>query len=228
MLHGALLHMHGGRESGRRSPLRRGPRGALLQHLVNLLKGQALGLRDKEVGVDKSACAQTTPDKENRRLHVAPLLADHVGSNDSDDGVPEPVGGGRETNTARSDGKRENFTDDNPGTRTPGRGEEEDEDGDEGNLGVDSRNVVRDRLKSIIGGWVGNFMGVVETGSDTNDSDDELADEHTKGAIEENSSATKPLDCPEGKRSGADVNESENEGDEEDVLDGTGRLEEGS
>lgn len=57
-------------------------------------------------------------------------------------GVPEPVGSSRNTNTSSSDWQRENFTNDNPGTRTPSRGEEEDEDGDERNLGVDSGNVV--------------------------------------------------------------------------------------
>ena len=55
---------------------------------------------------------------------------------------PEPVGGGGETHTTRSNGEREDLANHDPGTRSPGRCEEEDEDGDEGDLSIDSREVV--------------------------------------------------------------------------------------
>ena len=57
-------------------------------------------------------------------------------------GVPQPVGGGRETDTAGPDRERKDLANNDPGTRAPGGGEEEDEDSDEGNLGVDGGNVV--------------------------------------------------------------------------------------
>lgn len=70
--------------------------------------------------------AETTPDEEDRGTEVALVLTDHlrrknptlsilalegkhpdkthVGGDDRDDGVPEPVGRGRESNSAGSDG----------------------------------------------------------------------------------------------------------------------------
>ena len=112
----------------------------LLHHLVDLLKRETLGLRDQEVGVDKGGCAESAPHEEDGGLEVAfvgvdleRLLAQslgmdvedegerayHVGGDDGDDGVPEPVGGGGESDTAGTDGQREDFTNDDPGTGTP-------------------------------------------------------------------------------------------------------------
>jgi hypothetical protein len=71
-------------------------------------------------------------------------------------------------------------------------------------------------------------VGVVEADSDTNDGDEELADKHTQGTDEEDRSATESLNSPERQGSGADVDEGEDERDEEDVVNGTGGLEEGS
>ena len=50
--------------------------------------------------------------------------------------------GSGKTNTSGSDRKRENLANKDPGTGTPGRGEEEYEDSDERNLCVDGGNVV--------------------------------------------------------------------------------------
>ena len=77
--------------------------------------------------------------------------------------VPEPVGGGGKGNTTGADREREDLANDDPGTRAPGAGKEEDEDGDEGNLGVDSRDVYSAGLTS------GVLEGLVESNSDTND-----------------------------------------------------------
>jgi hypothetical protein len=136
--------------------------------------------------------------------------------------VPQPVGSSRETNTSGADGEGENLADDNPGTRTPGRGEEEDEDGDEGNLGVDGRDVVGNGVASSI------EVGLVETDSDTNDGDEELADQHAESSVDEQRAATEALNRPERQRGGADVDKGEDERDQEGVLDGTCRLQEGS
>jgi len=86
----------------RRSPLGRGPWGSFLEHAVDLLKRQSLSLRDKEEGKDECAGTEGSPDEEDLTLEVGLVLADHVWGDDSDDGVPEPVGCGRETDTARA------------------------------------------------------------------------------------------------------------------------------
>lgn len=99
------------REGGVRGPLGRSARGGLLHHLVDLLQGQALGLRDEEVGVDKGAGTEGAPDKEDLRAQVALVRVDHVGGDDGDDAVPEPVGGGGQGDTSGTDGQREDFCD---------------------------------------------------------------------------------------------------------------------
>lgn len=141
-------------------------------------------------------------------------------------GVPEPVGGGRESDTTRTDWEREDLTNDDPGTRTPGGGEEEDEDGDEGNLGVDGRDVVGEGA-SWVGGGRGR-VGVVETDSDTDNGDEELADQHTQGTPDEQRATTELLNGVEGDWSRANVHEGEDKGDQEGVADGTSRLQERS
>lgn len=221
-----ITSTHGLGEGGVRSPLGRGSGSGLLHHLINLLERQTLGLGDEEVGVDEGAGAETAPDEEDGGLEVATVLADHVGGDDGDDGVPEPVGGGGQTDTTRSDGDGEDLADDDPGTRAPGGGEPEDEDGDEGDLGVDGADVVGDHAVGLVSG--GRGVSVVEADGDTDDGDEELADKHTEGTNEEDASATESLNSPEGEGSRADVDEGEDEGDEEDVVDSTSGLEEGS
>lgn len=143
-------------ESVGRLPLSRCARRSLSHHLVDLFERQTLGLRDKEVSVHESDGAETTPDEEDRGAEVALVLVDHVRGDDGDDGVPEPVGGGGESDTTGADGQGEDLADEDPRAGTPGGGEEEDEDGDEGDLGVDGGDVVG------AGGAVGEGGGVVE------------------------------------------------------------------
>jgi hypothetical protein len=145
----------------------------------------------------------------------------HVWGNNGNDGVPEPVRGGGETDTTGADGEREDLADKNPGTRAPGGSEEEDEDGDKCNLGVDSSDVV--------GNWVTSsvVVSVVEADGNTNDANEELADQHTEGTPDEKWATSEFLNGVERERSGANVDESEDQGDQEGVADGTGRLQEG-
>jgi hypothetical protein len=211
-----------GSEGGVWAPLGGGTRSSLLHHLVDLLKRETLGLRNEEVRVDEAASAETTPDEEDGGLHVTVVRADHVRGNDGNDGVPEPVGGSGQSNTARTDGDREDLANENPGTRTPGRCEEEDVDGDQGDLGVDSRDVVGDSATAAID------VGLVEADGDTNNGDDELADEHTEGTEDEERTTTVSLNSVEGDRGGEDVDEGEDERHQEGVADSTGGLQEGS
>lgn len=92
-----------------RLPASRGAGGGLLHHLVNLLQGETLCFRDEEVGVEKGAGAEGAPDEEDLGAEVALVVVDHVGSDDGDDAVPEPVRGGGEGDAAGTDGKGEDF-----------------------------------------------------------------------------------------------------------------------
>ena len=179
---------------------------SLLKHTIDLLKRKSLGLRDEEVGVNEADSAERAPDEEHLRTKVALVLADHVGGNDRDDAVPEPVRGGRETDTTGSNRDREDFTDDNPSTWSPGGSEEEDVDADEGDEGTGSVRIVG------------------KGGSDG--TDDELADDHAESAPDKDGAATETLDSPEGDGGGADVHDGEDQGHEEGVLDCVERLEE--
>lgn len=216
----SLGHAHLLGEGDMRLPACRCTRSRLGEHLVDLLEGQSLGLWDKEVRVDECACAQATPDPEDVRAEIALIRGGHVWGDDGDDGVPEPVGGGGESDTTGADGEREDFTNEHPSTRTPCRGEEEDKDGNEGDLGVDGWDTVSDR------GTVGVEVGVVETLGNTDDGDKVLADKHAESTPDEKWPSSKPFNGPERDGSRADVDESEDERDQEGVLDGMGRLEE--
>jgi len=199
-------------------PLGRSAGSCLFHHLVNLLQCKTLGLGHEEVGVDKGAGTETAPDEEDRRFEVASIGVDHVGSNNGDDSVPEPVGGCGEAHTSGADRERENLADQDPGTRSPSRGKEEDEDGNECNLGIDRRDVVGSALASSI------QVGLVEADSNTNDGAEELADEHTSSSNDEERSPTELLNCVEGDGCRADVDQGEDQGDQESIADCAGRL----
>jgi hypothetical protein len=68
-------------------PLVGGTWGSLLQHLVNLLQGQALGLGDEEVGEGEGDAAKGTPHEEDLSTEVGLSLlgSDQVGGDDTDD-----------------------------------------------------------------------------------------------------------------------------------------------
>ena len=60
-----LRHAHVGREGGVRHPLAGVARRRLLEHAVDLLQREALGLRDQEVGVHEADGAERAPDEED-------------------------------------------------------------------------------------------------------------------------------------------------------------------
>ena len=110
--------------------------------------------------------------------------------------VPQPVGSGGESNTTGTDRKREDLANQDPSTRTPGGGEEENVDTDEGNHGLGC-------VVAAIGG--------------TDDGDDELADNHAQSTPDQKRATSESLNGPEGDGSGAHVDESRNETNEERV-----------
>ena len=109
-------------------------------------------------------------------------------------GIPEPVGGGGKTHTAGADRQRENLANNDPRSWAPCAREEEDEDGNEGDLSVDRRDVVG----SAVAGSV--QVGFVEAGGDTDDCHEELTDQHAKGTPEEKRTTAELLNSVEGDR----------------------------
>lgn len=189
-----------------RLPLGGSARSSLFHHLVNLLKGKTLGLGDEEVGVDKGAGAQRTPDEEHLSAKVTLVSIGHVRSDDCDDAVPEPVGGGGEGNTAGPDGQREDFTDHDPSAGTPGAGKEEDVDANESDHCTDGLSV------AAIG--------------DTNNGDNELADNHTQGTPKEQRTTSVSLNSVEGDGGGEDIDNCGDHADQEGVINCAELLEE--
>jgi len=204
---GLLRHAHLRSEGGVRHPLGAGAGSSLGKHLIDLLEGKTLGLRNEDIGIDEGAGAQAAPDEEHLGAEVALVGVDHVGGDDGDDAVPQPVGGGREGDTLGAHGEGEDFTDDNPCARAPGGSEEEDVDADEGDHNLD---------------------GDVRVGRDgTDDGHDILADAHAQGTPDEEGAAAETLHGPEGEWGRAHVDEGGDHGDEEGVVDGAELHEEG-
>ena len=117
--------------------------------------------------------------------------------------IPEPIGRGRDTDTTRSDRKREDLSNDHPRTGTPGSSEEGDVEADKGNHGGD---------RSIV-------MFFNPAGGNTDDTNDELHDDHSCASDNENLTTTEAFNGPKGDGGRADVDESRDEGDEEGILD---------
>lgn len=223
---GLLGEAHLGGEGGLGLPLGGSARSGLLHHLVDLLQGETLGLGNQEVGVDESAGTERAPDVEHLGTEVALVRVNHVGGDDGNDlrvllagsflfrqtetvtyAVPEPVGGGGKSDTAGTDRERVDLSDNDPSTRSPGAGEEEDVDADERDHGADG-------------------VGVLLVDS-TDDSDDELADNHAEGTPDEQGATTELLNGPEGDGGGADVDNGRDHTDQERVVDGVQIGEEG-
>jgi len=185
-----------------------------------LLKRESLGLGNKEPCVHKGCSTQTSPYEEDARFEISFLFTNHERCDDGDDGIPEPIGGGGQTNATGANWQWENLANNDPGARAPGRGKEEDEDGNERDLGIDSRDVVGNRVTGLI------EMGVIESDGDTNDSDKELADKHTKGAPDKQRAAAKLLNGVEGEWGRAHIDQVEDERDQEGVGNGSSGLQE--
>ncbi len=102
--------------------------------------------------------------------------------------------------------QRLTLADDDPSSGTPGGGKEEDVDTDESDLG----------LNSAFGG-----------SGDTDDTDDELANQHAEGTPDEQRTTTESFDSPERDGGGANIDESGDKTDQEWVGNCAESLEEG-
>ena len=114
--------------------------------------------------------------------------------------VPQPVGGGGETDTTGADWEREDLADDNPGAGTPGGREEEDVDADESDHGLDGVRVVAVRH--------------------ADDGDDEFGNEHADSAPDQDRATAEFLDGPEGEGRGEHVDDGGDHADHEGIVDG--------
>ena len=117
--------------------------------------------------------------------------------------VPEPIGSGGQGYTTRADGQREDLANHNPCAWSPCGSEEGDVEADEGNHGRDGRGVV---------------FGFLARG-DTEDSHDELHDNHTGGTDDEELATAESLDGIEGDGCGAYIDEGGDQRDQEGILD---------
>lgn len=120
--------------------------------------------------------------------------------------VPQPVASGRETDTTGTDGDGEDLANENPGTRAPGGSEEEDVDADEGNQGS------------------GRVLVIREGGSDS--TDNKLADDHSQGSVDHDGATAETLNGVEGDWGGDDIDNGENHGNQERVVDRAEGLQE--
>lgn len=120
--------------------------------------------------------------------------------------VPQPVASGRETDTTGTDRNGEDLANENPGSWTPGGSEEEDIDANEGNQGS------------------GCVLVVGEGGSDS--TDNKLADDHAQGSVDHDGATAETLNGPEGNRGGDDIDNGENHGNQERVVDRAKGLQE--
>jgi len=198
-------HTHIGRESRVWDPLCGVTRVGFFQHTIDLFEGESLGLGDEEVGVDEASGTERSPNEEDARTEIGVTfaLSNHVWGDDSDDTVPEPVGSSRKSDTTGSNGEGKDFADEDPGTRAPGGGEEEDVDANESNLS----------------GHGGMIVLRFSASCNTNNTNNELTDQHTKSAPNEDCTTSISLNDPKGEGSRADIDESGNKIDQEWIAD---------
>lgn len=188
-------------------------RGSLGEHLVDLLERETLGLGHEEVREEEGQHTERAPDEEDLRAEVGLVGGHHVGRDNADDAVPEPVGRGRDADTARADGQREELADDDPRGGAPGGRKERDEDADERDLGLDGAGVAAGRVDVVRG--------------DADDGNDELRDDHARGTHEQDATTAVLLDDVERDGRREHVDERGDERDQEGVADRAERLEEG-
>lgn len=115
-------HAHFMRKGFMRLPSGTSHGSSLLEHLVNLLQAQTLGLRDDEKGEQETQEKCTAPDKEHFDFQIRLRLVHHVGSDHGNNTVPEPVRSSGNGDTFRSDGQRVDLANNYPGSWAPGHG----------------------------------------------------------------------------------------------------------
>lgn len=119
------------------------------------------------------------------------------------------VGCGSKTQGLGTGLERIDLTSDDPGKRTPGRGEEENVDGNKSDTGLLGCGIIDDDVT----------IGVLASSRGAKNSHNELTDAHTDGTPEEKWATTKLVDGPETGQGGHDVNDRGDDLDREGVAD---------
>lgn len=169
--------------------------GDLAVELVDLFQGESLGLVDHEVNEYAADTAEPSPDPED----VGVDSGSHVGCRICNGPVEQPVGGGSHRERLGSDLQGEDLTSDDPCTRSPRAGKEEDVDADE-------------RDESLLGGLVGDRH-------ETDSSNDKLTNGHTDGSEEQELSSTPLLDQVQTREGGGDIDARSDQTDGETITD---------
>jgi len=182
-------------------------RGSILVENINLFESEALGLGNAEVGEDETSEASGSPEEEHLWSEVSVFGVDNVWSGITDTKVPQPIGGDGEGHCLCSDGEREDFRSDDPSDWSPSGSEEGNVDADKG---------YEDLLTGV----------VVDGDGDTDNGDNVLADDHTGGTDEQETTTSDVVDGPESGEGHADVDDVGGDGDQEWIGD-TRVLEEG-
>ena len=130
--------------------------------------------------------AKATPHEEDVGAKPGAVLTvgNKVRSDDGNDTIPEPVAGCGQSNTARTDGQREDLANDDPGSGTPGGGEHGDVQTDEGDHGAGSIGV-------------GRVVRSVLASGGANRSDNELHNDHTGSTVDQDRTTSKLLNHDE-------------------------------
>ena len=192
--------------------------GTLGVEFIDLFKRETLGLVDEAPDEESADEAEPTPNKEDfgAKVGVARAWVDHVRSCVGDCPVEEPVAGdesqslsyfdsGAKDSRCGGHGKRlgsslerENFSCDNPGTRSPRAGKEENIDTDESD-------------ESTLSGQV------CSTSPGADACDDELANSHANGAEEEKRASTPFLNHVKAREGRGNVNAGGDDGSGEGI-----------
>ena len=197
-----LLHVP--KADGRYKALRLPSEPHLGVQLINLLQAQSLSLVNHGPHEHEAEDAAPAPNEEDLALQIDALrrpigIVDQVWRRVRDSPVQKPIRRGGHRQTLRANLEWEDLARHDPRDWTPRAREKEDVDADECDCGV-------------LGGLVG--LGCDCAG----DGDDELAYGHSGSAEEEERSAAPCFDHPQPGKSGDDVDDGRDDGDDERVL----------
>lgn len=132
---------------------------------------------NQEVRPEKAANAERPPDKEDFGSKISLVWIHHIGGDDCNDTIPEPVACYAHGHTSRSDAEWEHLSNNHPSSRSPGGRKEENIEADECNFDFDNRGIVASH---------GSCNG-----------DDELADNHAQSTENQKWSPTEAFNGPE-------------------------------
>jgi len=197
--------------------------GTLSVEEIDLLERKSLGLGDAEVGEQEASNTSRSPNEEDLDTKVGGFgsvdtvrrRVNEVRSSVSDTEVPEPVRGSGHRHSLGSDSQGEDLSGNDPSDGSPS--------GSKGG-NVNANEGDEDPLSSQVDGSVGDVSS--GSSSDTDNSNDELADGHNNGSGQKHVSSTGSIDHEDTGDSTDDIDNVGDDGNDEGVGD-TRSLEEG-